>query len=211
MKRIQLLLATTILLVACENVANKETAKKPDSTSSEKAFVPVDSATAAKNWQAFMTPGEEHKMMASWNGTWKTETTAWMAPDAPPSKGEGTCVNSVIFNGLHQQTKYTGNMMGMPFEGLGMMAFDNGKKVFISTWIDNMGSGLLKMEGTWDAATKSLNLSGTCTDPASGNDCTMREVYKVIDDNTHLMEMYGPSPVDGKEFKTMEIKFTRTK
>jgi hypothetical protein len=158
-----------------------------------------------------MTPGEEHKMMASWNGNWKTETSVWMAPGAPPQKGGGACVNSVILNGLYQQTKYTGNMMGMPFEGLGTMAFDNAKKIFISTWIDNMGSGLLKMEGTWDAATKSLKLSGTCTDPASGKDCTMREVYTVIDNNTHMMEMYGPSPVDGKEMKTMEMKLTRTK
>jgi Protein of unknown function (DUF1579) len=102
-------------------------------------------------------------------------------------------------------------MMGMPFEGLGTMGFDNAKKIFISTWVDNMGSGVMKMEGTWDAASKSLTLSGICTDPASGKDCTMREVYKVIDENTHMMEMYGPSPVDGKEMKTMEMKLTRTK
>jgi hypothetical protein len=37
---------------------------------------------------------------------------------------------------------------------------------------------------------------------------TLREVFKVIDDKTQMMEMYGPAP-DGKEYKMMEIKLTR--
>lgn len=210
MKKVNLLLIGFAVFAACNTETKIET-KAEVSEKKETAFVPVDSATAQKNWQAYMTPGKEHKMMASWNGNWKTETSVWMAPGAPPTKGVGACVNSIILNGLYQQTNFSGNMMGMPFEGNGTMAFDNAKKMFISTWIDNMGSGIMKMEGTWNDATKSLSLSGTCIDPASGKECTMREVYKVIDDNTHMMEMYGPSPVDGKEMKTMEMKLTRTK
>ena len=33
----------------------------------------------------------------------------------------------------------------------------------------------------------------------------------VVDDDHHTMEMYGPDPATGKQFKTMEIKFTRKK
>jgi hypothetical protein len=32
----------------------------------------------------------------------------------------------------------------------------------------------------------------------------------MVDDNNQIMEMFGPGP-DGKEFKMMEIKFTRKK
>jgi hypothetical protein len=32
-----------------------------------------------------------------------------------------------------------------------------------------------------------------------------------VDDDTQIMEMYGPDPKTGKEFKTMTIKFTRNK
>ena len=45
-------------------------------------------------------------------------------------------------------------MMGMPFQGMSTMAYDNGKKTFMSTWIDNMGTGILETEGTYDAGTK---------------------------------------------------------
>jgi hypothetical protein len=44
-------------------------------------------------------------------------------------------------------------------------------------------------------------------DPMAGGDVKVREVYKMIDDNTQTMEMY--SITNGKEFKNMEIKFTR--
>lgn len=45
--------------------------------------------------------------------------------------------------------------------------------------------------------------------PANGKECEMREVYKIIDDNTQVMDIYGPDMKTGKEFKSMEIKFTR--
>ena len=73
-----------------------------------------------------------------------------------------------------------------------------------------MGSGIMQMEGPWDDATKSMTLAGTCTDPMSGKIQNVRETFKIIDDNTQMMEMFMPGP-DGKEFKTMEIKFTRKK
>ncbi len=38
----------------------------------------------------------------------------------------------------------------------------------------------------------------------------IRETFKIIDDNTQMMEMFSQGP-DGKEFKMMEIKYTRKK
>ena len=35
----------------------------------------------------------------------------------------------------------------------------------------------------------------------------VRQTYKIVDKNTHMMEMFMTQ--DGKESKSMEIKFTR--
>ncbi len=43
------------------------------------------------------------------------------------------------------------------FEGMSLMGYDNAKKVFMSSWVDNMGSGIMQMEGTWDPNTKTIN------------------------------------------------------
>jgi hypothetical protein len=99
--------------------------------------------------------------------------------------------------------------MGMPFTGMSITGYDNYKKKYVSAWIDNMGSGIMHMEGPWDEASKSMTLTGSMLDPATGKECKMREVFKIVDDNNQVMEMYGPDPKTGVEYKTMEIKFTR--
>lgn len=212
MNRINFLLVGCILLTAsCDNASNKESKNDTASSKKETAFIPVDSATAMKNWTNYMTPGEMQKMIVSWDGKWNTEISSWMSPDAPPEKSTGTSINKSVLGGRYQESIHTSTMMGMPFEGHGTLGYDNAKKTFVSSWIDNLGTGLIKLEGSWDAATKSITMKGMCTDPASGKDCEMKEVFKVVDDNTHIMEMYGPNPKDGKEMKMMEMKFKRAK
>jgi hypothetical protein len=158
-------------------------------------------------WMSYMTPGEMHKMLASANGDWHEELTMWMAPGQPPTKAEAECTNSMIFGDRYQESIHKGQMMGMPFEGKSTVGYDNARKIFQSTWVDNRGTGIMYTEGKYDPKTNSINLSGTCVDPGTGKMEKVREVMKFVDDKTQMMEMYMTK--DGKEFKTMEIKFTK--
>jgi len=171
---------------------------------------PMDTTGMTKAWEDFKTPGAMHKWLAAQNGTWEGEVSQWMDPAAPPMKSKNTIVNSMILNGLYQQSKFTGTMFGMPFEGQSTTGYDNAKKMFVATWVDMSGSGIVYMTGNWDEATKTLNLKGRQTDPMTGKDCDIREELKIIDDNTQTMTMYGPG-MDGKEMKFMEGTYTRKK
>ncbi|MCP9750115.1 DUF1579 domain-containing protein [Ferruginibacter sp. HRS2-29] len=168
-----------------------------------------DSATKMKNWMAYSTPGDMHKMMASWNGEWTGEVSMWMDPAAPPEKATIKTQNKMLLGGRYQTSSHAGTMMGMPFEGISTMAYDNAKKQFISTWIDNMGTGLVTMTGTWNESTKTIELKGSMVDPEAGDgsELNSRETMQVIDDQTQLLTMYCDKK--GKEVKTMEIRFTR--
>lgn len=207
--------AAALLFAACNNEkkddkpANGTMEVKEDTK--EKAWIPIDSAMMDKAWKESMKLGEPHKMLAKSDGNWDGEVTMWMADGAPPMTSKSTSVNSMIFGGLYQLSKHSGNMMGAPFEGMSTTAYDNTTKEYVSTWIDNMGTGILIMRGNWDDATKSINMSGKMVNPANGLECSMREVFKVIDDDHQVMEMYGPDPATGKEYKNMEIKYTRKK
>jgi Protein of unknown function (DUF1579) len=208
-----------VFLIACNSSETKE--NKTDSGSTivattepkkEDAWVPVDSATQMKAMMEYGTPGDMHKMMASWNGTWNGDMTMWDSEGAAPQKMTGTAVNSMLLGGRYQSSKHTGNMMGMPFEGMSLMGYDNALKKFVSSWVDNFGTGIMMMSGPWDAATKTLTLTGSMPDICRpGKECTMREVFTVIDEKTQHMEMYGPDQKTGKEFKMMEINMTRKK
>jgi hypothetical protein len=160
-----------------------------------------------QKWMAYMTPGEMHQMLAKSTGTWNEELTMYSAPDAPPQKMTATCEMKMIMDGRYQEANHTGSFNNMPFQGHSIIGYDNIKKIFQSTWIDNMGTGITYMEGTYDPSTKMVTLNGKMVDAMTGKDEMVKQTWKYVDDNTQMIEMYNVT--EGKEFKTMEIKLTR--
>lgn len=167
----------------------------------------AQSEAEMKAWQAYMTPGEMHKRMAACVGNWKGDITMWMAPGAEPIKSTGAAKNEMIMGGRYLQSLNTGNFMGMPFEGNSLTAYDNAKKVFINTWIDNMGTGIMIAEGKWNPAKNAIEFSGKQTDPLTGKEMKFRETLTFNADGSQLLEMWMET--GGKEFKSMEVKYTK--
>jgi hypothetical protein len=158
---------------------------------------------------AYMAPGQVHQMMAKSVGTWTGAITMWSKPGAAPMSVTGETKNVMILGGRYLQATSSANMMGMPFEGISVTGYDNAKKIFVNSWIDNMGTGMMFMEGTWDNPSMSMNLAGKMVDPASGKEIPVREVIKFVDDNTQILDMYVTA--NGNEYKSMEINYTRNK
>jgi hypothetical protein len=70
----------------------------------------------------------------------------------------------MILGGRYQQSTTKGSFNNMPFEGISLLGYDNAKKVFMNSWVDNMGTGILQMRGTWDPAGKTINFTSTTVD-----------------------------------------------
>ena len=162
---------------------------------------------AQKIWTEYMTPGWAHELLASHAGEWKSVTTYWMDPSAPPQTMEGTSKNEMIMGGRYLKSTHSGEMMGMPFEGMSIEGYDNAKNEFTSVWVDNFGTGTSISTGKYDKETNSIIYMGTVYEPMQGKDVTVKEIIKYIDKDHHTIEMYT---VDGEqETKTMQIEFTR--
>ncbi len=213
MKRITFLLSVVAFVFTSCNNETKTEATTKDSTAADVAKTPeaptMDSAATAKAWEKFMTPGDMHKWMAGHIGTWEAEITSYMS-GPEPTKSKATEVVKMIMNGLYQESNLSSTMMGMPFQGRSILAYDNAKKQFVLTWIDNFGSGILIMTGQYDDATKTMHFKGTQTDPLTGKDANIRQEQKFTDDDNYVLTMYGDGP-DGKEAKFMEAIFKRVK
>ena len=166
------------------------------------------SESEMKAWTEYMTPGDMHKMMASWDGTWEGDVKMWMAPGQEPTLSKASSVNKMILGGRYQESRTTGNFGGMPLEGISTTSYDNWEKKFKNTWIDNFGTGIMYMEGTWNPSTKTIEFKGKSLDPMHGKNVDMRQTIKIIDNDTQLMEMYTTLD-NGSEFKTMEITMKR--
>jgi Protein of unknown function (DUF1579) len=100
----------------------------------------------------------------------------------------------------------TGNMKDVEFKGMGLEGYDNVKKKFVASWIDNMGTGIEFSEGKYDPATKTFTYSMEM-EPMPGMKTKVREVIKIVDDSHMMLEWYETQR--GKEKKTMEINYTK--
>jgi hypothetical protein len=160
-------------------------------------------------YQKLGTPGAPHKLLASMAGSWIAKVKSWMEPDKPPMESAGASERKMLFDGRFLQEKFTGEMMGSPFNGIGFTGYDNNTKKYVSTWMDSMSTGILFFEGTADAGGKTITQKSRYNDPVKGP-AEWRSVTRIVDDNTEIFEMYN-SVKGGKEEKMMEITYTRKK
>jgi uncharacterized protein DUF1579 len=196
--RLTQLILTGLCIVLTVSVAIAKD-KKPEKQ--------MDQQTMMEEFKRLSVPGEPHKQLASLVGSWTTTTKEWMEPGKPPMESTGTVEMKMLLDGRFLQQEFTGNMMGRPYSGVGLTAYDNLRKKYVSTWIDSMGTGIFVMEGTASADGKAITLRGQHAVPGGGQ-MTHRAVWKIVDSNTQTFDMYG-THLGGKEMKMMEITYTR--
>jgi len=152
-------------------------------------------------------PGEGHAKLKGMEGNWDAAVKMYMSPGAP-TESKATATRKSIMDGRFIVEDYSGDFMGMPFKGMGIFGYDNMQKKYVSTWLDNMGTGIMNSTGTVDATGKIFTYTGDSADPMTGKMVKMTMVTTIIDDKKHTFVMNGPGP-DGKDAKMMEITYTR--
>ena len=101
--------------------------------------------------------------------------------------------------------------MGQPFEGIAVTGYDNLREEYESIWIDNMGTGIMKSTGSYDAKKKTIHLSGNFSCPMTQEKNRWnRSEWKRNNKNKYTYTSYQKGP-DGKEFKAMQITYRREK
>jgi len=163
-----------------------------------------------KRWMDSCTPGENHKWLAPMIGKWKTKFTMWMAPDQPMTS-EGTAEFSWVFEDKWVESKWSGVMMGMPYAGRSWMGYDNFKKKFVSTRIDNMATAIYPCEGFLTQDKKTLILYGPLDEPMTGeHDKTVKYVWRVLGPDKLLLEVHDLA-IGEENTRVVEVAYERVK
>jgi hypothetical protein len=179
----------------------------------DKAAAAAPSADEKAAMDAMMkaaSPGKQHKQLASMAGTFDAKVKMYNAPGAPAQESTGTLENKSILGGRQLEAHYEGTMMGQPFTGTGMTGYDNVTKKYVSTWADTMTTGIMMMSGVAGKTPNTIMMKGSMADPMTGKNMPIQEKLTITDADHQTLEMWGPAP-DGKNFKMMEIVYTRKK
>lgn len=204
-----------------EKKDDKPAAAKPDDKKGAKpddkkpaGGMPSDEDMA--KMMALAQPNDNHKMLVdNMVGNWTYTIKTYMDPSGKPQESKGTATVKSVLGGRYCEGEYKGKMempgadgkmTSMDFEGHGIDGYDNVKQKFVSVWYDNMGTGFMTSEGTWDAASKSYTFHGEY-EPMPGMKEKVKMVINVPDKDHHSMVWYEDQ--GGKENKTMEISYTR--
>jgi len=166
-----------------------------------------EEAAMMQAYQQAGTPGSQHADLARSVGTYDLAIQSWMAPDAPPTSETGTAIRTMILDGRVMTEEVEASMHGQPFTGHGMTGYDNVTGKWWSTWNDSMSTGLMVSEGTCDDQ-GACSFTGSWHDPVTRKEVSARMTTEWTSPTVEVFEMFAPGP-DGKEFKMMEMTYTR--
>lgn len=153
--------------------------------------------------------GPHHKMLAQLEGKFKAVNTMKMAPDQPAMTSPGSSENKMIFGGRYLVCSYHGDFMGTPFDGEGIMGYDNTTGKHFSTWIDSGSTGMTYSTGTCSNDCKTITFEGEMPNPMMGGQmCKYKMVYNIKSADAYDFAMWTPGP-DGNLFEMMTISYTR--
>ncbi len=135
------------------------------------------------------TPGKMHEMLAKDIGTWRGKCVMWMAPDTEPVSSDTTMTVSSTMGGRFIKTV---------------------SQQLVSTWIDNQSTGIMNGTGEFSPDGKTLTWKFNFNCPLTKqNPMVMRQIETNTGPNSKKIEMFGPDPKNGKEYKSMSIELTR--
>ena len=105
-------------------------------------------------------------------------------------KSKGTMTYKMEVGGTWLVGDFEGDFGGMKFNGKGLDSYDANKKKYVSVWVDSMSTAPMTMEGTYDAAKKTMTMSGEATGP-DGKPNKMKSVTEFKDDDNVTMNMFS--------------------
>jgi len=115
-----------------------------------------------------MGPPAEMQALASMVGTWDAASEMRMDPDSAFMPFTGVTQFSYVAGGACMQMTFTTEMMGMPFNGVGMTAYNRETGEWTETWVDNMGGYMSVYRGKMTDGKKVL----------TGQDYMMGQVWE---------------------------------
>ena len=168
-----------------------------------------DMAKLMADYEKLMTPGAEHQLLGKFVGEWNIESKWYPGKGAPAMESKATSSTKWILNGRFLQSDFRGDMMGKPFQGLGIEGFYTFKKKYTMIWLDETATAIYTAEGTASPDGKTITYMGKHDDPMTGaKDIDVKYVGTMIDDNKHIFQIIE-KPGTPDEYTAMEMTYTR--
>lgn len=138
-------------------------------------------------------PTKAHLWLADAVGTWHVEGRYYVAPDEEPMEASGSEVVE-MFGAFWRRSHLEMELPGSIVRGCTCLGFEPLRQRFVATWLDTTNPFLYVYEGSLDEASGTLTLTGTNTDPASGQRALYRSVERFALPSRRTLELFVQPP-----------------
>ncbi len=200
MNRFTAIAMSALMTAAGAAAAEEKKAEAPPMTAEQQAQMAA--------FEKASTPGPQHAQLAYFAGSWTAKTQVWMEPGAAPMESTGTSKGEVTYGGRYVSMTYAGTFWGQPFNGTGLLGYDNVRGKFFNTWVDSMTTSFWLAWGEYDKASNAWTFLGEMPDMMKPSTMIkVRQVMRIYDQNHYGFDWYEFR--DGKETRTMNIDYRR--
>jgi hypothetical protein len=158
-------------------------------------------------WQNYAKPGLPHMQLHKFAGSWNIVAREFDGENVV-RESKGTSEFKMTMGGRFLvETVEAEGFAGQTFQGRGTMAYDNIKKKYVSTWYDNMGTGIAYAEGTADEQGTVFTMDVDMPDPVNQRYKNTREVFRMTGADSIIAEHFDTR--NGKSVKVFEVSYSR--
>lgn len=169
-----------------------------------------DMATMMEKAKRWTQPGENHKALERFVGKWTIEMRMHMGAEAtPPEKGTAEFRWRIPGRWLESET--TGSMMGMPYQLVMLLGYDNFKMSYVSTQVGSVDTAMTHAEGDTTPDGKSLVMYGTLDEYLTGeHDKMVKYAWRFVSADEMRLEIHD-MPIGEVNTKVVEVTYKRAK
>lgn len=156
----------------------------------------------------YTEPGEHHKLLEKFLGTWDLELRITM-PGAAMPPGRGTAEVTWLHPGRWIQMRQSAPMMGRPTDFFSIMGYDNFKMSYVVTSVTTLDTAMPRMEGDLDPRGDVLIMYGTIDEYLTGeHDKMVKSIFRLVGDDKIVNEVHDLA-IGESDTKVVEITYTR--
>ena len=165
-----------------------------------------DAGAPTPEMMARMAPGPMHKKLEPLIGKYEMTGKFRMAPEEPWQELKADVERKWILDGRFIEETVHSDWMGQPWEGRGVIGYDNVRQQFTMIWFESMSTGTSSSTGKLDGT--KIVFEGTNSDAMTGEKDRWSKMVIDLASPQQLGKGYCKDKA-GKEFEMMEMSFAK--
>lgn len=170
---------------------------------------PAEQAAGMAEWAKIAAPGEGHKHLEYFVGTWETTTKMWMGgPGSTPVSSPGTAEIDWIVGGRFLLERLQGTMMGQYFESVSLTGYDNYRNLYERTVVSTTGTNMLTMRGMRHPQSGLITFYGEMDEPSLkvvGR--TVKYVVRILNEKKFFFTTIDLHAAD--DYRVLQVEYKR--